>query len=60
MSFITPTPVITGSVTGNNKVWRQFTFMPITTTKIRVVANGGADNTFSRVVEIEAWGSVSP
>jgi hypothetical protein len=54
------TTVPSGSVTGNNKVWRQFTFTPITTTKIRVVVNGGADNTFSRVVEIEAWGSVSP
>ncbi len=31
-----------GSVTGNNKVWRQITFTPITTTKIRVVVNGGA------------------
>ena len=54
------TTVPGGSVTGNNKVWRQFTFTPITTTKIRVLVNGGADNAFSRVVEIEAWGSVSP
>ena len=44
------------SVTGNNKVWRQFTFAPITTSKIRVVVNAGADNAFSRVVEVEAWG----
>ena len=44
------------SVTGNNKVWRQFTFTPITTTKIRVVVNAGADNAYSRVVEVEAWG----
>ncbi len=48
-----------GSVVGNNKVWRQFTFAPITTTKIRVVVNGGADNAYSRVVEVEAWGSQS-
>jgi len=26
-----------GSVTGNNKVWRKFTFTAITTSKIRVV-----------------------
>src|SRR5688572_25282258 len=26
-----------GSVTGNNKVWRKFTFTAVTTTKIRVV-----------------------
>jgi RHS repeat-associated protein len=48
-----------GSVTGNNKVWRQFTFAPITTSKIRVVVNGGADNAFSRVVEVEAWSGES-
>src|SRR5204863_9800871 len=48
-----------GSVTENNKVWRQFTFSPITTTKIRVVVNAGADNAFSRVVEVEAWTSSS-
>jgi len=49
-----------GSVTGNNKVWRQFTFTPITTTKIRVLVNGGADNAYSRIVEIEAWSGTSP
>jgi RHS repeat-associated protein len=48
-----------GSVTGNNKVWRQFTFSPITTNKIRVVVNAGADNAFSRVVEVEAWANGS-
>src|SRR6185295_8991214 len=44
-----------GSVTGNNKVWRQFTFASITTSKIKVVVTAGADNTFSRVVEVEAY-----
>ena len=44
-----------GSVTGNNKVWRRFTFAPVTTSKIRVVVNTGQDNTYSRVVEVEAW-----
>jgi len=43
------------SVTANNKVWRQFTCSPITTSKIRVLVNAGADNALSRVVEVEAW-----
>jgi RHS repeat-associated protein len=53
------TTVPGGSVTGNNKVWRQFNFSPVTTNKIRVVVNADADNAFSRVVEVEAWGHVS-
>ncbi|MFA7345436.1 MAG: family 16 glycosylhydrolase [Terrimicrobiaceae bacterium] len=46
-----------GSVTGNNKVWRQFTFSPITTSKIRVVVNAAAsaNGAYSRITEIEAW-----
>jgi RHS repeat-associated protein len=44
-----------GNVTGNNKVWRQFSFPSITTSKIKVVVNAGADNAYSRVVEVEAW-----
>ena len=43
-----------GSVTENNKVWRQFIFSPITTTKIRVLVNA-AMASFSRIVELEAW-----
>jgi hypothetical protein len=43
-----------GSITGNNLVWRQFTFAPITTTKIRVRVNL-ALNSWSRIAEIEAW-----
>lgn len=43
-----------GSVTGNNKVWRQFTFSPIATSKIRVLVNN-ALNTRSRIVELEAY-----
>jgi RHS repeat-associated protein len=46
-----------GSVTGNNKVWRKFTFTAVTTTKIRVVVNAALDN-YSRIMEVEAWGSV--
>lgn len=45
-----------GSVTGNNKVWRKFTFSPITTSKIRVLINAVSDS-WSRVVEIEAYGT---
>jgi len=44
-----------GSVTLNNKVWRQFLFTPITTTKIRVWVTG-ALNGYSRAIEVEAWG----
>ena len=43
-----------GSVTGNNKVWRKFTFNPITTTKIRVLTNASVDG-YSRITELEAW-----
>lgn len=37
----------------NNHVWNQFTFEPVTTTKIRLMITGGGD--FSRVSEIEAF-----
>ncbi|HKZ78764.1 MAG TPA: LamG-like jellyroll fold domain-containing protein, partial [Pyrinomonadaceae bacterium] len=43
-----------GSVTGNNKVWRQFTFTPVTTNKIRVLVNNALAG-YSRIVEVEAW-----
>jgi len=43
-----------GSVTGNNKVWRKFTFSQITTGKIRVWINAVPDS-WSRVVEIQAY-----
>ncbi len=45
-----------GSVTGNNKVWRNFTFSAITTSKIRVFINQVPD-AWSRVVEIQAFGT---
>src|SRR5215217_1216011 len=44
-----------GSVTGNNKVWRKFTFAPLTTSKIRVLTNASGDG-YSRLTEVEAWG----
>jgi RHS repeat-associated protein len=43
-----------GSVTGNEKVWRKFTFSPITTTKIRVLTSASPDS-WSRIAEVEAW-----
>ncbi len=43
-----------GDVTGNNHVWRQFTFANITTTKIRVLINNSLAS-YSRVTEIEAY-----
>jgi len=44
-----------GSVTGNSKVWRKFTFAPITTARIRVLTNASTDG-YSRLIELEAWG----
>jgi hypothetical protein len=49
-------PIPGAVVTGNNLVWRRLTFAPITTTKIRVTVNN-AQNTWSRVAEIEAYQS---
>src|ERR1044072_7174843 len=45
-----------GSVTGNNKVLRKFSFSPITTSKIRVLVNNALYSN-SRIVELEAWTS---
>jgi hypothetical protein len=46
-----------GAVTGNNLVWRKFTFTPLTTSKIRVLTNAAADG-YSRIVEIEAFTTI--
>ncbi len=43
------------SVTGNNKIWRKFTFSPISTSKIRVLTNASVDG-YSRITEVEAYG----
>ena len=47
-----------GSVTGNNLVWRQFVFAPLSTTSIRVLItrSGGS---LSRIAEIEAYEATS-
>ena len=44
-----------GSVTGNDKIWKQFLFTPISTTKIRVLIHGSVDG-YGRLAELEAWG----
>jgi len=44
-----------GSITNNTLVWRQISFSPVTTTKIRVLISS-ALNLYSRVMELEAWG----
>jgi hypothetical protein len=48
------TTVPGGSITGNNLVWRKFTFAPLTTNKIRVLTNASTDG-YSRIVEVEAY-----
>ncbi|MGI8542884.1 MAG: discoidin domain-containing protein, partial [Aridibacter sp.] len=45
--------VTINSVTGNRKVWKQFTFAPITTSKIRVNITGSADD-YAYMTEVEA------
>jgi RHS repeat-associated protein len=47
-----------GNVTGNNLVWRRFTFPAITTDRIRVVVNGALES-YSRIIEVEAWTTAS-
>ena len=47
-----------GAITSNNLVWRQITFAALTTSKIRVYITS-ALNTYSRVIEVEAWGSAA-
>ena len=48
--------VTLGSASGNNLVKRTITFSPYTTDRIRVTVNAVADNLWSRITEIEAWG----
>jgi len=44
-----------GSTSGNNNVWRKFSFAPVTTAKIRVLVNNALAS-YSRITEVEAWG----
>lgn len=52
-------PVPGGTVSGNSLVWRQFTFAPLTTTKIRIWIT---DALFyaSRLAEVEAYSVPAP
>lgn len=43
-----------GSVSGNNLVWRKFTFASVATTAIRINVRN-ALNSYSRIVEVEAY-----
>jgi hypothetical protein len=43
-----------GNVTGNNLVWKQLTFAPVSTDRIRVLVNAALAG-YSRIVEVEAW-----
>ncbi|HVG71990.1 MAG TPA: S8 family serine peptidase [Vicinamibacterales bacterium] len=45
-----------GAVTSNSLVWRRFTFAPITTPRIRVLVTGALAS-YSRITELEAWGT---
>ncbi len=46
--------VTNGHVIDNNYVWRQFTFTPVETTKIRLLIHAALGG-YSRVIEVEAW-----
>lgn len=52
------TAVPGGSVSGNNKVWRKFSFPPVSTTRIRVLVTNALAS-FSRITEIEAYQTTS-
>ncbi len=47
-----------GNITGNNRVWQQIAFAPITTSRIRALVTG-ALNSWSRITEIEAYSAVN-
>ena len=47
-------PVPGGSVTNNTRVWRQFNFVPVNTSRIRVFVSRAAGSR-SRLVEVEAY-----
>jgi len=47
--------VVLGSVSGNKLVKRTVSFPAFMTSRIRIVASGVADGTYSRITEIEAW-----
>ena len=46
-------PVPGGVISNNTLVWRQLTFAPVTTSKIRIWVTAGL-NSWSRIAEVEA------
>jgi subtilisin family serine protease len=48
-----------GSVAGNNRVWRKFTFPAVTTNKVRVFIRGALAGR-SRLAELEVYGTAAP
>lgn len=44
-----------GTATANDKVWRDFTFTPVATTKVKLDITAALAD-YIRVVEFEAWG----
>jgi len=48
-----------GNITNNTLVWRQITFAPIQTSKIRVLVSAVADGVWSRITEVEAYASIA-
>ena len=47
-----------GTITGNNQVWRQLRFTPVTTSAVRVLVNAAVD-LWSRLAEVEVY-SIGP
>ena len=47
-----------GSVTGNNRVWRRFTFAPVSTSRLRVLVLDAAGS-YSRMAELEAYSTAT-
>lgn len=43
-----------GNVNGNYRVWRKFTFPAVTTRSLRILVHAAKDS-FSRLMEVEAW-----
>ncbi|HEX8287249.1 MAG TPA: hypothetical protein VF556_04600, partial [Pyrinomonadaceae bacterium] len=50
------TTVQNGNVFNNNRTVFKLTFSAVTTTAVRVVVNNAQAN-YSRIVELEVWGS---
>jgi len=49
-----------GNIAGNNKAWTKLTFSSVATSGIRVIVNSASQDGYTRIVELEAWGSGPP